>query len=281
MAKGLNLPAGLCLLIVALTVIMVLAPVVFPPEKKQFRGLLIDLEYGQPDRSRYGDLRRRLTEDLPNSQPQFHDSQFLLDYAHFTTVTADDLGRRDVRFLILSPQGTPWHKYDGDAGRKLCALREFLKRVIAEKSIPTLGICGGHQFLALTYGGSVDFIDPAYVGSLLDRYPTEAMSERGIVELTTTMKDPILNGVTEHPGAFNAVESHFEEVKTLPDSFVNIAESALSKYQFIRLRGKPVYGVAFHPERCWEEQDCRRPGVDDGKRILSNFLTLVQRGGAW
>jgi GMP synthase-like glutamine amidotransferase len=69
--------------------------------------------------------------------------------------------------------------------------------------------------------------------------------------------------------------SHVEGVTELPACFELIGEGQPCRVQAIRLRGKPVWGVQFHPER--EPSDSpdgapsgRRRG--DGDRLLAAFL---------
>jgi GMP synthase (glutamine-hydrolysing) len=136
-----------------------------------------------------------------------------------------------------------------------------------------LGVCGGHQFLTLAFDGAVGFIDPKLAGSYPERYPKNALAEKGLVSLEVLHKDQILRGVASSSGRFRALQNHYEEVKTLPNCFVNLARSEMSEAQLIRFVGKPVYGVAFHPERGLGP----KPDSDmhDGRKILANFLKIV------
>jgi GMP synthase (glutamine-hydrolysing) len=120
----------------------------------------------------------------------------------------------------------------------------------------------------------VGFIDPELVGTFPANYPKNAISERGLVVLETLSDDPILEGVANHPGKFRVMESHYEEVKSIPQQFINLARSDLSEAQLIRLPGKPVYGLAFHPERSPKDETLD-PELFEGKRILANFLNMA------
>ena len=121
------------------------------------------------------------------------------------------------------------------------------------------------------------FIDPKLESTLPERYPRNALAERGVVSLETLMDDPIFKGVAVHPGKFRAVESHYEEVKEIPRGFVNLARSEMSGIQVIRIPGKTVYGVAFHPERGWKPGEDPEKAAPDGKLILANFLGMICR----
>jgi GMP synthase (glutamine-hydrolysing) len=191
------------------------------------------------------------------------------------SATRDLLNSREIDFFVLSPQGTPWYRYRGDSRVRLDVLKADLRELILRRKKPVLGVCGGHQFLALAFGGSVDFIDPQFQGKYPEHYPLEAEAERGMVRLETLMDDPILKGVASFPGSFYVMESHYEEVKLVPGPFVNLARSGRSEAQLIRIPGLTVYGTAFHPERGWSGSDGASSGLLSGRTLLANFLTMV------
>jgi len=238
-------------------------------------GLLIDLDLKDSNPDRYKDLREAFTRKLPEEIPELKNAAVRLDYIHFMSASSDILKSREVDFFVLSPQSTPWHRYYGDAGSRLDFLKADLRDLILRHKKPVLGVCGGHQFLALAFGGVVDFIDPQFQGKYPERYPLEALAERGMVRLETLMDDPILKGVASFPGSFYVMESHYEEVKSVPRPFVNLARSDRSEAQLIRIPGLTVYGTAFHPERGWSGSDGISPGLQSGRTLLANFLTMV------
>lgn len=244
-------------------------------EKTKLRGLLVDLELGEPNPQRYGQLRYVLTERISQEFPFLDNVELTLDYIHFFHTDDATLNSPAVDFVLLSPQGTPWYMYNGEAGRKIDALKASVRDMVVGSRKPILGICGGHQFLALAFGGTVGFIDPALEGTFPDRYPKDALAERGEVILETLGEDPIFEGVVRHPGTFAVVQSHYEEVKNVPQSFVNLARSTMSEVQLIRLPGVPVYGMAFHPERGWDSSHGPGPELTGAKRILANFVAMA------
>ncbi|MDQ7783339.1 MAG: gamma-glutamyl-gamma-aminobutyrate hydrolase family protein [Desulfomonilaceae bacterium] len=245
------------------------------PRRPALTGLLIDLELSDPDPDRYKDLREAFTRKLPEEVAELKNADVRLDYVHFMTATGGRLNSSEFDFILLSPQGTPWYRYDGDAGEKLDLLKAELRELVLTHKKPVLGVCGGHQFLALAFGGTVDFIDPRFQGTYPDRYPAEAVAERGKVRLDILKDDPILRGVSSFPGSFYVMQSHYEEVKTVPEPFVNLARSDRSEAQLIRIPGLTVYGTAFHPERGWLDVDAATPDLQSGRTLLANFLTMV------
>lgn len=243
------------------------------PREVHLHGLLVDLELRDPDPSRYPELREALTQRIPPCVPIRGSLRVTMDYCHFSEIDPNCFKTEYYDFLVLSPQGTPWHRYRDPYEAKLRGLKELVQRVAMDHKLPVLGICGGHQFMALAFGGTVGFIDPKFEALPMDHYPKEARAERGVVSLTTLRDDPIFSGITTHPGSFAVMESHYEEVKTIPPPFVNLARSEMSEIQLIRIPGQIVYGTAFHPERGWSSDG--QPLASSGKQILTNFLKMV------
>ena len=238
-------------------------------------GLLIDLELAPSDASRLLELKTQICENLELRAPDGSAISIRLDHQHFsrTDFLSDNFLSYD--FILLSPQGTPWRSYTGIAGTQLDSLSQLLVRAINTCSIPTLGICGGHQFLALSFGAEVDFIDPALAGSHILSYPANALAERGITPVETMAHDRIFEGLPAFPATFDVVQSHTEEVKNIPHRFVNLARSVLSEIQLITIPGAPVYGMAFHPERGWDKNSGHDQKAPAGRILLRNFFRLA------
>jgi GMP synthase (glutamine-hydrolysing) len=123
---------------------------------------------------------------------------------------------------------------------------QYLPRV----EIPILGICGGHQALALAHGGQV-----AKVSRLVDGYRTVILED----------KDTLLAGL---PAKIRVMQSHYEQVKLLPPRFVRIATSQETENEAMKHEEKSIYGVQFYPEK-WNETN------PAGKRILENFIERI------
>jgi len=125
-------------------------------------------------------------------------------------------------------------------------LIQFLPRINA----PTLGVCGGHQALALAYGGNV-----MKTSRLVQGFKTVALED----------KDTLLAGL---PAKIKVMQSHREQVKQLPANFVRIATSSETENEGMRHVERPLYGVQFHPEK-WNEENLA------GRRILENFVLRI------
>lgn len=181
---------------------------------------------------------------------------------HFKDVTLEKLEEMAPDFIVLSPQGTPWCRYTGKTGIALQNFLWMLPTIAEDLNIPILGICGGHQALALAFGGRVGPIRAGY----LDCMPYNKERQWGVIKLTLMNPDPIFMGLE---GDVNMVESHYDEVKVLPPGFVLLASDKLSPNQIIRHPNRPVYGIQGHPEHFLSS----RP---DGGILIRNFLQIAQ-----
>jgi GMP synthase (glutamine-hydrolysing) len=181
---------------------------------------------------------------------------------HFSEINVDLIAQLHPEFIVLSPQGTPWCRY---TGQKAVDLQNFLWTLLVAAEdfhVPVLGVCGGHQALSLAFGGKVGPIR----GGEDDCMPYSRDRQSGTVVLSQTTQDPIFEGIDEE---FRMVESHYDEVKTLPPDFVLLAWDRMSPHQIIRHRHRPVYGIQGHPESSLGSKSA-------GARLLRNFLDIAK-----
>jgi GMP synthase-like glutamine amidotransferase len=116
----------------------------------------------------------------------------------------------------------PWMKPE------MAAIRE----AVAERRMPFLGLCLGHQLLGEALGGKVGKAAQAEIG-ILD------------VDLTEEGKrDPLFAGLR---GRFKALQWHGAEVAKLPPNAVVLANSPLCRVQGMRI-GSHAYGLQYHIE---------------------------------
>ncbi len=181
----------------------------------------------------------------------------------YAEITVENMQRIRPSFLALSPNGIPWCKYRGKNGEDLKNFFSALRIIVEEMRIPVIGICGGHQALALAFGGKVGPIRGGEDDCLpYGNNPTE----RGRHNLEIVKHDPLFLGMGK---TINLVQSHYDEVKKLPPGFVLLAENKLSPFQIIRHPVRPAYGVQAHTEYYLNS----RP---DGGILLRNFLSIAR-----
>jgi len=113
--------------------------------------------------------------------------------------------------------------------------------------IPILGICVGAQFTALHFGGSAGPADVPEYGKTLVK-----VDEPG----------ELFNGL---PPAFQAWESHNDEISALPETLVKLAHSDNCRVQAFAHRDRPIFGVQFHPEV---------EHTEHGYDIFKNFIRV-------
>ncbi len=105
--------------------------------------------------------------------------------------------------------------------------------IAADKQIPTVGICYGHQLLAYALGGQVDFNPQGReVGSIAVTLKPEAQA------------DPLF---CDLPESIVVQLSHRQAVLALPPDVTHLASSAMATHQAFRY-GEQVWGMQFHPE---------------------------------
>ncbi|MEX3503738.1 aminodeoxychorismate synthase component I [Corynebacterium sp. LK2510] len=148
--------------------------------------------------------------------------------------------------VVISPgPGTPASPADF-AGSRLV--------IEAASDLPVLGVCLGHQGLALLAGGSIGATQPHH----------------GQVSTITHSGQGIFNGL---PQGFAAVRYHSLRVAepTEPHRIEVHARSEDGVIQALRIAGTNHWGVQFHPESVLS---------DHGEQLIRNFLGLASLSDA-
>ena len=154
--------------------------------------------------------------------------------------------------IILSGQSHPWDKYPRES---LTGVFEVIQRA----SQPILGVCGGHQQIALAYGSEVGLMERLEPGEGYDG----AKRERGFLPIQHTTEG-LFKGL---PAKVTVWHSHCDEVKELPEGFKQTATNETCRIQAMQQKGRRVYGVQFHPELFDDDHP-------EGRQIVENFLAL-------
>lgn len=143
--------------------------------------------------------------------------------------------------LVISPgPGRP-----EDAGYSVDYVRALGHR------IPTLGVCLGHQAIAVAFGGTVG------------RAPEP---RHGKTSQITHDDRGVFAGL---PSPFTATRYHSLAAIELPDELTVTARSEDGVAQGIRHTKLPIEGVQFHPESVM---------TLEGKALLQNFLDRADHG---
>ncbi len=144
----------------------------------------------------------------------------------------------NVKGLILS--GGPASVYEGNAPK--CSSD------ILDWNLPILGLCYGHQLLALLAGGKVK--------------PGER-KEYGITQADIDKPVGVLEGLGKREKVWM---SHGDTVYALPPDYEVLAHSESTPVAAFRHKKKPIYGLQWHPEVVHTE---------NGEKMLKNFIFEV------
>lgn len=116
--------------------------------------------------------------------------------------------------------------------------------------IPVLGVCLGHQAVCEAFGGQIVHAKRLMHG------------KQSMVEIDTA--EPLFRGLA-HKVLVARYHSLVAEPDSLPDCLAVTARDENGEIMAVRHRGKPVYGVQFHPESILTPQ---------GDLIMQNFLSI-------
>jgi len=176
-------------------------------------------------------------------------AQYLGEYADVDVrrndeLTVDQIRRRKPTGIVVSPG--PGHPANpGDFGVCTRVLREL------SPTVPTLGVCLGHQGIVNAYGGRV-------------------LHARKVIHGKTSRIRHDGRGVFKGvPNPLTIVRYHslIAERRSLPDCF---EISALDRGEIMGVRHKayPIEGVQFHPESI---------GTQAGHEMVRNFVATTRR----
>jgi GMP synthase (glutamine-hydrolysing) len=172
----------------------------------------------------------------------------------YTSVSLQRVKSLKPSHIILSGQSHPWTDYSPES---LTGVFDVIKKAPQ----PILGVCGGHQQIAIAYGAPVDLMERIEPGEGYEG----ARRERGYFPITTNgNRSGLFKGL---PNEFTVWHSHFDEVKQLPKGFRITASNPSCPIQAMEHEKRPLFGVQFHPELFDEDHP-------DGRTILENFLSI-------
>ena len=151
-------------------------------------------------------------------------------------ITVDEARAMAPERLVISPgPGRP-----EDAGRSVELVQEL------GPTVPTLGVCLGHQAVVAAFGGTIELAPEPRHGKTSDISHDGSGVFRGL------------------PNPFTATRYHSLAVGDLPSSLAATAHSEDDVVQGVRHTDLPIEGVQFHPESIMTKA---------GMPLLKNFLS--------
>ena len=129
-----------------------------------------------------------------------------------------------------------------------------VKRRIKERSIPTLGVCLGHQAICAAFGGTIT-------------YARELMHGKQSETVFDTDSKLFKNMPKKAPVA--RYHSLALDERTLPYELKITAKTIDGDVMAVEHRELPIYGMQFHPESIM---------TPDGRKMLENFIEITRTG---
>ena len=168
----------------------------------------------------------------------------LADVGARATIVSGDTSAADIK--ALSPDGVVFSNGPGDPAATYERSGEMIKEIV-ESGVPILGICLGHQMLALSLGAQTKKMDQGHHGA---NHPVKDL-ETGKVEI-----------VSMNHGFTVDAESLPDGVEESHRSLFDGTNSGLS------VKDKPIISVQHHPEAS--------PGPQDSFYLFERFAELMR-----
>lgn len=119
------------------------------------------------------------------------------------------------------------------------------------KTIPTLGVCLGHQAICAAFGATVTYAKELMHGKQSDvRFDTDCRLFAGCPETAPVAR----------------YHSLAADADTIPEELNVTAYTTDGEVMAVKHRDYPIYGVQFHPESIM---------TPDGKKMLENFIKEI------
>ena len=157
------------------------------------------------------------------------------------TITVDEVRMIAPDAIIISP-GPGHPARERDIGNSLKIIKSF-------SETPQLGVCLGHQAIAVAFGGKVGHSPEGPIhGKPAKVYHDSKRIYQGL------------------PNPFDAGRYHSLTVTRMPEGFIRTAETKDGLLMGMRHEAYPIEGVQFHPESVL---------TPEGLMIIENFLKMA------
>ena len=181
---------------------------------------------------------------------------------HYLDFSLDWLRRHQVRAFFISGNTPDWVEYDWERFKPLQA-------AVRSGEYPVMGFCGGHQLIGITFGAPCGPLGPLEPGEtdLMPDYHPGMRKEKGYLPLQICAPGhPLFDGFP--PSGPVIMESHYWEIKTLPERFRLLASTDWCRIQVMQHEQMPIYSTQGHPE-------AYTPQYPDGKWLIRNFARVT------
>ncbi len=157
------------------------------------------------------------------------------------TISLDEVKELAPDAIVISPG--PGHPANPkDIGSCL--------EIIRESSVPLLGVCLGHQAIAVAFGGEVS------------HSPSGPL--HGKTSMIYHSDDSIFDGI---PNPVVGGRYHSLAITRLPGELEVIAKTEGGIIMGVKHKQRPIFGLQFHPESVL---------TPNGLRIIENFLGMAR-----
>lgn len=201
--------------------------------------------------------------------------------AHFSEIAEAE---RDFRPDTIALSGT-LRDFDYYNPKHLEDFGDFIRTT----RTATLGICGGHQLVGMSFGARIQTLDHMEQHERREGRPYEYQYR--FIRITEP-DDPIFSGIdnssagvwqdyTTEARILRVWQNHGLQLDRIPEGFKLLATAYLCRNQMMvnRTDGRLIYTVQFHLEKSFEDWDKTRatrwehPNESrDGRIIFENFL---------
>jgi GMP synthase (glutamine-hydrolysing) len=174
-------------------------------------------------------------------------------------------------FVIL---GGSMSSHDDATHPWLTTVKERVREAI-DTGVPTLGVCLGHQLIAVALGGTVE-VNPR--GQQVGLYDVGWQPE--------ATKDELVSGL---PATMRGIQWNTDLVTALPDGAVALAATAEGELQVARFAPR-AWGVQLHPEadepvvRSWaagDRDDHLERGIDQAAVLAGIDAARTELDEVW
>ncbi|MFT6762390.1 MAG: GMP synthase-like glutamine amidotransferase [Candidatus Aldehydirespiratoraceae bacterium] len=221
--------------------------------------LFVDYEHASSRGTEWGREIMRLRTEINYKLEDLAGEHCML--VRYDRITDDLVAQLDPTAMFISGNGTNPNRY-------LESELEASTRLIRSRSVPTFGLCGGFQLMAIAFGVPLTLLGPPRGGeddqAAADASPfaSASVTEIGYAPVELLGEHRLFEGLGDDPVFRHA---HMFQVADLPGGFTTVARTELTELQMVVDNEHRMVGAQFHPESWTDEHPA-------GERLIQNFL---------